>query len=200
MARSIDNPWKAWATWSLSVQLRQVKQWKWMKSFGVALDQKMSKAYANSGEDDAVDALCTFAKRNHNWPRSKFGQIRKQSWLFTWVYLSEARSAHLHSLIQPALGSFWDQGAWVTACGRSTKWQLAAEGCRTHADLCRNFVHVLKHNFEDADFSDLKPLSSGSFNIRSKSRAFLRKHLALDSDVVSWKSRQEARCQVWHSA
>lgn len=23
-------------------------------------------------------------------------------------------------------------GAWVTACGRSTKWQLAAEGCRTH--------------------------------------------------------------------
>lgn len=23
-------------------------------------------------------------------------------------------------------------GAWVTACGRSTKWQLAAEGCRQH--------------------------------------------------------------------
>ena len=44
------------------------------------------------------------------------------SWLFAW---SEARSANLHSLL-------WDQGAWVTACGRSTKWQLAAEGCRTH--------------------------------------------------------------------
>jgi len=38
---------------------------------------------------------------------------------------SEARSANMYSLL-------WDQGAWVTACGRSTKWQLAAEGCRTH--------------------------------------------------------------------
>jgi hypothetical protein len=33
-----------------------------------------------------------------------------------------------------------------------------------------------------------------------KSRALFTERLALDYAVVSWKLRQEARCQVWHSA
>lgn len=33
-----------------------------------------------------------------------------------------------------------DQGAWVTACGRSTEWRLATEGCRTQQFCETTFI------------------------------------------------------------
>ena len=33
-----------------------------------------------------------------------------------------------------------DQGAWVTACGRSTEWRLAIEGCRTQQFCETTFI------------------------------------------------------------
>ena len=145
MGRSIDNPWKVWAMWILqSIQLRQVRQWEDMGS-----ETSLETILETSESKWSGVAVC------HMWTAVRMMQsmhsVRLPNEITIGLALSlggggshsrlfarsVARSANLHSLL-------WDQGAWVTACGRSTKWQLAAEGCRTHYAASRCCVHVLK--------------------------------------------------------